>query len=338
MNLAIYYVSEIYSHPFKTRSIKMGLIENMDSGWSNKFAAARMSLEVAFREMPEPLDFVFPGLIAESLGVLVSPGGVGKSYLALEKAISVAVGRDVFGIWDGEDPDQGRVVVLSLEDPAAVTRHRLFAMGQHLSDADKSLLEENLDILSLNGEGFSLMQQSGDGLKPSAAVKGLQSYLEQKPPRLIVIDTLNRALGGANENCSTAMSAIINQVEKLNKKFGCASLIVHHTNKASYAGAGSSQGATRGSSALTDNARFQENLQLMSEKEADARGLEDEAERRSWVRLDLSKANYAPVGNEVWLKRDGDGLLWGAMPPPRAVKESNSRRKASDVDDSLIPW
>ena len=68
-------------------------------------------------------------------------------------------------------------------------------------------------------------------------------------------------------------------------------------------------------------------------------GLEDEAERRSWVRVDLSKANYAPVGNEIWLKRDSDGVLWGSMPPPLAVKESNSsRRKASDVDDSLIPW
>ena len=316
----------------------MGIMENMDTGWSNKFVAARIELDTALYEKPAELDFVLPGLLASSLGVLVSPGGVGKSFLASEKAISVALGSDVYGLW-GEDPAQGRVVILSLEDPETVTRHRLYAMGQHLSDAQKAQLNENLDILSLNGEGFSLMSQTSDGLKPSAAVKGLEQYLENNPPRLIVIDTLNRALGGANENCSTAMSAIINQVEKLNKKFGCAALIVHHTNKASYAGAGNSQGATRGSSALTDNARFQENLQLMSEKEAAARGLEDEAERRSWVRVDLSKANYAPVGNEIWLKRDSDGVLWGSMPPPLAVKESNSSsRKASDVDDSLIPW
>ena len=316
----------------------MGIMENMDTGWSKKFEAASMSLHTVLTEKPEPLDFVFPGLLAETFGVLVSPGGVGKSFLALQKAISVALGKDLFGIW-GEDPEQGQVVVLSLEDPEAVTRHRLFAMGHHLSEVDKAQLQENLDILSLNGEGFSLMQQTADGLKPSAAVKGLERYLQQKSPRLIMVDTLNRALGGANENCSTAMSAIINEVEKLNKKFGCASLILHHTNKASYSASGGSQGASRGSSAIPDNARFQENLQLMQEKEATARGLEDEAERRSWVRVDLSKANYAPVGNEIWLKRDSDGVLWGSMPPPLAVKESNSgRRKASDVDDSLIPW
>lgn len=43
-----------------------------------------------FAKMPPPLDFVMPGLVKGTVGSIVSPGGVGKSWFVLEAATSIA--------------------------------------------------------------------------------------------------------------------------------------------------------------------------------------------------------------------------------------------------------
>lgn len=44
-----------------------------------------------------PLDFVLPGLLPGTFGLVVAPGATGKSQLALDIATSVALGRSVAG-------------------------------------------------------------------------------------------------------------------------------------------------------------------------------------------------------------------------------------------------
>ena len=78
----------------------------------------------AFEETPPPLDFVLPGLLAGTVGGIVSPGGAGKSMLALELAILVATGRDLSGFSGGVQRHTGKVVFLAAEDPADALRHR----------------------------------------------------------------------------------------------------------------------------------------------------------------------------------------------------------------------
>ena len=51
----------------------------------------------AFQTEPPALDFVIPGFLSGTVGALYSPGGVGKSFLALEIAASVA-GVDLLGL------------------------------------------------------------------------------------------------------------------------------------------------------------------------------------------------------------------------------------------------
>ncbi|MEJ8667500.1 MULTISPECIES: AAA family ATPase, partial [Gammaproteobacteria] len=40
----------------------------------------------AFAAAPPPLDYVLPNMVAGTVGALVSPGGAGKSMLALQLA------------------------------------------------------------------------------------------------------------------------------------------------------------------------------------------------------------------------------------------------------------
>lgn len=92
----------------------------------------------AFANPPPCIDCVLPSMVAGSVGALVSPGGVGKSMLAWQLAAQIAGGPDLLGI--GSLPF-GQVVYLPAEDPPIALRHRVHALGSHLS------LEFNRSIL-----------------------------------------------------------------------------------------------------------------------------------------------------------------------------------------------
>lgn len=74
----------------------------------------------AFKEKPEPLDFVLPGMLAGTVGSIISPGGVGKSMFALQLAVQIAGGPDMLGLGDLKC---GRVIYLPAEDPPGAIDH-----------------------------------------------------------------------------------------------------------------------------------------------------------------------------------------------------------------------
>lgn len=320
------------------------------SPWAN-IGALALNIREAFAREPEELDFVLPGLVRGALGVLVSPGGVGKSMFVLENAMSVAAGQDLFGIWseDGQEPiTQGKVVIVAVEDPVDVLQRRVHALGKGLRPEQQEAIADNLVIIPAYGLGFTIAEESADGLRIAASMLALRNWLRQaeERPRLIVFDTLNRCLGGANENTSTDMGKVMGFVENTCKEVGCAALIVHHANKASAtSGNGHTQFAVRGSSAITDNCRWQVNMCVMSEKVAAERAITDEEERLKWVRFDVSKANYAPPMGNRWLYRQDEGVLVGALPPIEVANINDAptgkARKATLKtvdDDEEVDW
>lgn len=57
-----------------------------------------INLLEAFNELPPSIDYVLPNMIAGTVGGLVSPGGTGKSMLALQLATQIAGGPDLLGL------------------------------------------------------------------------------------------------------------------------------------------------------------------------------------------------------------------------------------------------
>ena len=57
------------------------------------------------------------------------------------------------------------------------------------------------------------------------------------PVRLIVVDTLSRALAGGNENVPDAMEFLVTNMDHIRAKTGCAVLFVHHSDKDAAKGA-----------------------------------------------------------------------------------------------------
>lgn len=100
-----------------------------------------LDLQAAFTEPPKPIDFVLPGLPLGSVGALVSPGGAGKSMLALQLAMQIAGGLDWLDLGKLE---QGAVLYLPAEDPRPVLLQRLFVLGGYLDAELRANVERDL--------------------------------------------------------------------------------------------------------------------------------------------------------------------------------------------------
>jgi regulatory protein RepA len=269
----------------------------------------RIDIAAAFETQPKPLDFVLPGMLAGTVGALVSPGGAGKSMMALQLAILVAGGADLVGF--DATISHGRVVILAAEDPAEALEHRLHALGAHLDASQRDLVNESVDILPLLGYAFDVMTQDW-----------YDWVLEQaRGTRLLVVDTLRR-IHTLDENNSGDMAGLLSQLERIVRLTGCTIIFLHHSSKASaMQGQGDMQQASRGSSVLVDNIRWQSYMATMTRDEAKKYDVHEDR-RGFFVRWGVSKQNYGKPIAECWLQRHEGGVLLPAiLSGPRRKKE-----------------
>jgi hypothetical protein len=140
----------------------------------------------------------------------------GKSFVALDYALSVAAGISFHGM----PVKQGAVVYVAGEGHAGLAR-RIQAWCTEQSVPAQSLpmvfttrgqaLTDRAEAEALQAEIDELVEQTGHKI------------------RMIVVDTLNRNFGGANENNTGDMTAFINNLDTLKAEYGATILIVHHS-------------------------------------------------------------------------------------------------------------
>ena len=267
----------------------------------------------ALEHEPAPLDFTLPGYVAGSVGSIVAAGATGKTMLALQIAVHVSGGEDTLELSGvaGWTPTFGRVLYLSGEDPADVIAGRIHAIGTYMPDADaRARVASSLRIAPLVGYGARIDEGAW------------RAWIEKEAidTRLVIVDTLRR-FHGADENDGGEMSKMLAHLEHICRASRTSIVFLHHVSKASALnGAAGEQQASRGSSVLTDNVRWQANLAGMSEREAKAAGVPDDMRRR-YVRLAWPKVNYGPPVQDLWYSREKGGVL---RPAPRIASASAS--------------
>jgi hypothetical protein len=278
----------------------------------------RLDLNHIFSTIPPDPDYVLPGMLSKTVGLIVGAGSTGKSMWSVQVGMSIAAGSDLFNILGG-DPVKGRVVYLCAEDQEAVLHARLYSMAEVLRDIHRDKADAFLSDIS---NAFDVLPVYGMGIAVTGRPKENQDYPWGTVTdycdgaRLIIVDTLIRFAGGQSENDNVAMSNMMNIVEQTVRATGASFLLLHHVGKQSAreGTAGADQTATRGASSLTDNARWQGNLQTMTVADGEKRGLEGE-ERRRWVSFEATKTNYGPPQAAIWLYRGRSGILGQASPP-----------------------
>jgi len=306
---------------------------------SDKNESIRLSVADAFSTKVN-LDFVLPGLLTESTGLIIAPGGTGKSMIALEIGMSVALGRDVFDLFGGEEIRPGDVVYLNVEDSRQLIHSRLHNFGSMFPEQhDIDELEAALHILPAVGMGFRIATKEGGHVVATPQFEQWTKRLKQMEvrPRLVIFDTLNRLSAGLDENNNGEMGQLMSLIDAFNRDVGCASMIVHHASKAAmWSGQGDSQQAGRGASAVTDNARWQMNLMTMPKEMAEQENITEE-DRKGWVKMELAKVNAGPPIDARWARRLLGGIMigrevtpWEMDPAPKKGKGKRTKKHDGD--------
>jgi RecA-family ATPase len=268
----------------------------------------------AFAWKPPPLDFVVPGFLAGTVGVLTAPGGSGKSFFALQLCVSVACEAEDGNLLGLDINRHGPTLYLAAEDPELVLWHRLFALGQFLSPEAREAVKTRMTVQSLLGARLDLNNPRHLERLHEVCARGL---------RLAVIDTLSRC-HTVEENNNEQMAELLGGLERISVETGSAILLVHHTGK------GESMGdlvmAARGASALVHNARWCGFLAKPTRSE-----IEQGRDAARHVKFGASKQNYGPPLPEHWYERREGGVLVPVHPtetaPPETATGRTSRKR-----------
>jgi len=165
-------------------------------------------------------------LPAQSLFALYGQPGSYKSFVALYLGAMVAAGREAF-----EKPSkQGTVIYIAAEGGAGLKRRRDALVKQYdiVPDIPMYFIKAQLNLGTSEQDITALIEEI-TSLRQDVA--------------LIVVDTLARSAGGLEENSSTEMSKLIENVNVIMATLNCSVMLIHHAGKESGRG-------LRGSSAL----------------------------------------------------------------------------------------
>jgi hypothetical protein len=237
-------------------------------------------------EIPRRQWLYKPHLICGFISLTVSPGGVGKSTLALCEALALASGRPLLGTLPTE---RTRVWVWNGEDPLDEIERRVHAAMIHhgLTAAD---VEGWLFIGSGRDADLVVAEQDRSGVTVAAPVlSALVDFINENQIGAVVIDPFV-SCHRVPENDNGAMDRVAKAWGKVASATGCAIDLVHHTRKTGDAEVSVEDG--RGAVALLAAARHARTLKAMSKEEADALGVE-RADRHSYVRVLSGKANLS---------------------------------------------
>ena len=158
-------------------------------------------------------------LIEETgIGVLYAQSGGGKTFATLDLGCAVARGRPWFGL----EVVQGSVAYVATEGNLAI---RLQAYLAHHDIPPTALANFRVLASAINLLNFS----GGDVDALIDALLVLRDELGGLA--LVIIDTLNRAMPGGNENASEDMGAMVAAAARIKDALGCFVLYVHHCGK-----------------------------------------------------------------------------------------------------------
>jgi hypothetical protein len=167
-------------------------------------------------EIKPPKWLIKDALPEQSYSLLVAPPSSGKTFVALDMALSIATGAP-FEDWHGAWPEvaQGAVVFAAGEGRGGI-KNRIKAWEKEHNEGE--IVKD-----------FYLIDPV-----PHPDTEEIDCFIDAidalgKDIALIVIDTVGRSMQGLNENAQQDASQFTRMVEEYTRSFNCAVLALHHT-------------------------------------------------------------------------------------------------------------
>lgn len=179
--------------------------------------------------MPPPEWLIKDIITTDGLGGFYGPPGSLKSFLALGAALCIAYGLP----WMGRPVKQTGVLYVAAEG--------VRGLGRRIRAWQKHNKMEGVNV------PFRLLAASVNLTDPVQTAKLIRTAMAAAEAEgckigLVIIDTVARAMAGADENSAQDMGRFISGCEAVKQEIGCAVLGIHHSGKDEERGA-------RGSSA-----------------------------------------------------------------------------------------
>lgn len=156
---------------------------------------------------------------ATGLGAAYGKPGSGKTFWALDLAMHIASGKG----YANKLTKHGPCAYIALES------------GRRFQNRVMKWAEENDTNMAdvpfiVTPDQINLLNPDKDAER---IIKGLRRQERRfgKPFKLVVIDTLSRAMAGGNENSPEDMTAFVASCDRIWKELECFVLIIHHVGK-----------------------------------------------------------------------------------------------------------
>lgn len=168
-------------------------------------------------------DFVQGVLVEQGSAVVYGESNAGKTFWTTDLALHVAAGKT----WNGRRVEQGGVIYCVLEGGAGF-RNRVAAWREahSLTGIPFAAIPVSLNLLDPEADTQKLIE----AIRAAAIKIGM-------PVKLVVIDTLSRAMAGGNENAPDDMGSLVKNMDRIRQEAGACLLFVHHSGKDAAKGA-----------------------------------------------------------------------------------------------------
>ena len=161
-------------------------------------------------------EWLIEGLIEkDTLAMCFGAAGSGKTFCVMDMALCISSGKD----YHGHAVDQGTVFYIAGEGHSGFARRAAAWKQTHgIKPGEASFFKSNKAVIMSEPESVEVLKAEMAELVEKAG-----------RPRLVVIDTLARSLGGADENAGKDINLFIVACDEIKEEYGCTVLIVHHT-------------------------------------------------------------------------------------------------------------
>jgi hypothetical protein len=168
----------------------------------------------------KPPSWLIKGFLPKAeLAVLFGESGSGKSFLALDLAVDIAMGTS----WRGRVTRRGRVVYVAAEG-AGGFRNRLKALAMHR-------------CLDLDQIPVGIISDAPNMMEKADALEVAKAIVASGGADLVIIDTWAQVTPGANENSGEDMGRALAHCKGIHRATGALVMLVHHSGKDSSKGA-----------------------------------------------------------------------------------------------------
>lgn len=256
------------------------------------------------RALRRPPDLVHGVMPAQGCGALYGPSGSGKSFLVIDLMAAVAGAQE----WFGHKVRNGRVVYVMLEGTAGLgKRVKAWEVANDCSYPDR---------VSFLIEPFNLLDRDD--------VLGLASAVQASGGAdLVVIDTLNRATPGTDENGPEDSGRILAAMQAIQEMTGGFILVCHHTGKDASKGMRGHSSLFAGMDAVVATSRTGDARDWTNEKEKDDRDGQTHPFRLKVIEVGEDD-DGDPVTSCVVEQPGADDPV-STIPRPRPPKGGNQR-------------